>query len=227
MSQTILSDKKESEQDDREPLLSLSIEDLDTRATETKMSDHEDCSNKTQPEQKKKIILGMSVKRDTTIWNLIAMATWPALLACIVSFISALTPLILHNKDFFGIDQEVIGAKTAETLQYGQIAMVLLFPLISVFVDTSSRSFTASSTMISVALMTWIIPYIAPNFPLLCILRASINVCIAIVDSMPLIADYVKKESRGLACCMTATFVGAFQIVNFQILVPYSETVSY
>jgi len=93
--------------------------------------------------------------------------------------------------------------------------MVLLFPLISVFVDASSRRFTASSAMIAVALMTWIIPYIAPNYPMLCVLRSSVNVCIAIVDSMPLIADYVKKESRGLACCMTATFTGCFQVINF------------
>lgn len=101
MSQAILSDKKQSEQDDREPL--LSIEDLDTRATETKMSDHED--RKTQPKQKK-IILGMVVKQDTTIWNLIAMATFPALLAGITSFISALAPLVLQHKDYFAIDHE-------------------------------------------------------------------------------------------------------------------------
>ena len=62
---------------------------------------------------------------------------------------------------------------------------------------------------------------------MLCVIKASLTVCLAIVDSMPLIADYVKKESRGQACCMTATFVGGFQIVNFQILIPYSEKVSY
>ena len=90
----------------------LSIEDLDTRATETKMSDREDC--KTQPKQKK-IILGMFVKKDTTIWNLFAMATFPALLAATTSFISALAPLVLQHKDFFAIDHEKLGAKTAES----------------------------------------------------------------------------------------------------------------
>lgn len=78
-----------------------------------------------------------------------------------------------------------------------------------------------------VALMTWIIPFVAPNFIMLCVLRSIVNVSLATVDSIPFVSDYVKKESRGLACTMTAIFTGIFQMINFQILVPYSEKVSY
>ena len=81
--------------------------------------------------------------------------------------------------------------------------------------------------MVLLALSIWIIPFVAPNFSMFCVLRSIITVFLATVDSIPFTADYVKKESRGQACSMNALFCGIFQVINFQILVPYSEKVSY
>ena len=101
MSEAIIVLKKE---DDREPL--LSAEDLDTRETDAIASEHTTVKSK---EKEKKVILGMVVKKDTTIWNLIAMSAFPGLMAGNVSFLSALLPLILQSEDFYAIDKSELG----------------------------------------------------------------------------------------------------------------------
>ena len=222
MSEAIIVLKKE---DDREPLLSSKEDqDLDTRETDAIVSQHTTVKSK---EKEKKVILGVVVKKDTTIWNLIAMAAFPGLIAGNVSFLNALLPLILQSEDFYAIDKSELGQKTAESYQYGQLALIMCIPFIAIFVDLNSRIVTSSFGMILCALLTWAIPHISPNYPALCFARAIITICLCLVDAIPFVSEYVKKESRGLACCMGALSVGIFQIINFTICIPYSKTVSY
>ena len=61
----------------------------------------------------------------------------------------------------------------------------------------------------SVALFT-VIPYTAPNYPLLVFVKSLTYVLGSVVDAHPLIPDYVKSESRGraVAIALVGTVTG-------------------
>ena len=224
MSEATLDLKKE---DDREPLLSST--DFDARDTyaDTYAISSDHTTVKSKEGKEKKVILGMVVKKDTTIWKIIAMAIFPGLLAAIVSFLNAMEPLVLQSEDFYGIDKSELGSRTAESNQYGQAAVVLMLPFIAIFVDLSSRKVSVGLCMILCTLLTWSVPILAPNFAALCCARTIIAICTVVVYSIPFGADYIKKESRGLGQCLSGVCFGLFQVINFLVCIPYSKTVSY
>ncbi len=51
----------------------------------------------------------MVVKKETTLWNLIGMALLPAIVACAIGFLNAMMPLILEDKDYYDIDESLLG----------------------------------------------------------------------------------------------------------------------
>ncbi len=58
----------------------------------------------------------MHVKRETTIWNAIAMPMMPFILVSVNTFVLLVTPLILEDEDYFAIPKNEIGRATAKTL---------------------------------------------------------------------------------------------------------------
>ncbi len=76
--------------EDTQPLLSIK-DDLTTKDTEDLKSER----LLAKPVKEKKVILGFVVKRETTIWNLIAMSLTPALISSMVSFLNTMIPMLL------------------------------------------------------------------------------------------------------------------------------------
>ena len=56
-----------------------------------------------------KVLLGMYVKKETTIWNLIAMPMLPFITCCVNFYSMTFLPLLLENKDYFNIPQSELG----------------------------------------------------------------------------------------------------------------------
>ena len=64
---------------------------------------------------------------------------------------------------------------------------------------------------LSCACLIWIIPQTSPNFVFLIVIRVLITISNGFLVSSPLIADYVKNESRGSAAALASlgTLIGA------------------
>ena len=72
-------------------------------------------------------------------------------------------------------------------------------PFIGYMYELAGRRVVLTTCLFgSVALFT-VIPYTAPNYPLLVFVKALTYVLGSIIDAHPLIPDYVKSESRGRA----------------------------
>ena len=56
-----------------------------------------------------KVLLGLHVKKETTIWNLIAMPMLPFITCCVNFYAMTFLPLLLENKDYFNIPRSELG----------------------------------------------------------------------------------------------------------------------
>jgi len=61
------------------------------------------------------------------------------------------------------------------------------------------RKIPIAFSLLSMNFLIWLMPRVAPNFWLLCALRATVGFSNTLAMSAPLISDYIKKESRARA----------------------------
>ena len=58
--------------------------------------------------------------------------------------------------------------------------------------ETIGRRFPVAYALLTTNLLIWMLPQVAPNFTVLCILRAIIGLNNTLIVAAPLISDYVK-----------------------------------
>ncbi len=104
---------------------------------------------------------------------------------------------------------------------------LMLTPFITFVYETIGRRIPLIYAMLSTNLLIWLMPYVAPNFKMLCVLRAFVGLSNTLVISAPLISDYIKKESRGLAVTVNTAFIGLSQIFATQFLVPLTQEMNF
>lgn len=93
-------------------------------------------------------------------------------------------------------------------------------PFLTYVYETIGRRIPVSYALLSMNLFIWLMPRVAPNYELLCVLRALIGLSNTLIVGAPLISDYVKQESRGRAVAMGTMAIGISQIFATQCLVP-------
>ena len=74
------------------------------------------------------------------------------------------------------------------------------------------------------ALFLWILPRTAPSFILLCVTRLLLGYCMGFCITNPLIADYIKNESRGKAVAFQT--IGIFLGESFAMIVLIGGTIN-
>ena len=90
---------------DLEPLISQSNQSTDftyeTVLTESPSAQSRDEIKSLQP---KKVLLGLSVKKETSYMNLLAMVMLPFIVSASCTFVNSSMPLILESEDYFAIE---------------------------------------------------------------------------------------------------------------------------
>ena len=90
---------------DLEPLISHSTQSTDftyeTIMTESPSIHSRDDIKSVYP---KKVLLGLSVKKETSYMNLLAMVMLPFIVSASCTFVNSSMPLILESEDYFAID---------------------------------------------------------------------------------------------------------------------------
>ena len=96
--------QEESKNNDKAALLARGFTGVEgsVRGTDEGHDILEDFSD-SDKSKSSKVLLGMYVKKETTIWNLIAMPMLPFITCCVNFYSMTFLPLLLENKDYFGI----------------------------------------------------------------------------------------------------------------------------
>jgi len=93
--------------------------------------------------------------------------------------------------------------------------------------ETVGRRIPLTYALLCTNLLFWMMPRVAPNFTLVCAIRAIISLNNTLLLGAPLISDYIKTESRGMAVATSALAVGLSQLYATQILVPLTKNMDY
>ena len=129
-----------------------------------------------------------------------------------------MTFLLQSDRHFF-INQEGIGVANSKVL-FSACAMSLIFtPATGYLFDLFGRRIPLLIALLGSILLTFLIPHTAPSFPWLCFVRSLIGLCNTILMGSPLIADYVKKESRGRAVALATVGMLVGEVFSVVVLV--------
>lgn len=167
------------------------------------------------------------MKKQTSIWNLIAMPMLPFITCTINFYAMAFMPLLLYSEDYFAVPESELGKATAIVIIWSQLLPLLMTPFLTYVYETVGRRLPVAYALLSTNLLVYLLPKVAPNFTLLCILRAIIGLNNTLIVGAPLISDYVKQDSRGAAVAVNTLAIGISQVFATQFLVPLTLTMSY
>ena len=143
--------------------------------------------------------LGMNLKKETTKQNVLAIFLSWFVFAAINGFANAQMVYLLRDEDYFEViyeDQEKISA----SIYLGAIATAFVYaPFAGWFYDLYGRNFLMFSSTVIAAYLVAILPLTAPSVITLGIVRCAIEIFLTQLICNPLIADYIKQDSRGRA----------------------------
>ena len=96
--------QEEHKSDDKAALLRRGFTGVEgsVKGTEEGNADQDEFSD-SDKSKSSKVLLGLYVKKETTIWNLIAMPMLPFITCCVNFYSMTFLPLLLENKDYFNI----------------------------------------------------------------------------------------------------------------------------
>lgn len=193
------------------------------KITEPSPSDRKD----SQKEKEKRIMCGLLVKRDTTWLNIAVMPLLPFVSGTINFYSTTFLPLLLQHDDYFAIQESELGKATAVVIIWAALLPLILTPFLTYLFETVGRRIPVSYALLSSNVLFWVMPKVAPNFTLLCVIRAFIGLNNTILIGAPLISDYIKQESRGKAVALSALFLGLSQVFATQFLIPFTAKMTY
>ena len=145
-----------------------------------------------QEKKRKRYLCGLSVKKETTYWNILAMPMLPFITCTINFYAMAFIPLLLASPDYFDIDKTSLGKATAMTLIWASLLPLILTPFMTFVYEGIGRRIPVTYSLLTTNLLIWMMPKVAPNLTLLCALRAVVGFNNTLTMAAPLISDYVK-----------------------------------
>ena len=155
-------------------------------------------------EKVSKQLIWMNVKRDTTIWNMMALLIIPTLGVTAGAYVNTNMPYLLQDENYFGIPFEEVGRKTGSIMAAGSVISVILTPLFGYGYDIIGRFWMIIPTFFLIAIQLGLMPYSAPHMWCLIMFRAILSLLMRLLLVKPLLVDYVKSESRGFAMTLQA-----------------------
>lgn len=162
---------------------------FDQSAASTELNRGNDDS---QEKKRKRYLCGLSVKKETTYWNILAMPMLPFITCTINFYAMAFIPLLLASPDYFDIDKTSLGKATAMTLIWASLLPLILTPFMTFVYEGIGRRIPVTYSLLTTNLLIWMMPKVAPNLTLLCALRAVVGFNNTLTMAAPLISDYVK-----------------------------------
>lgn len=159
-------------------------------------------------------------KRETTVWNLIALPLTSMIAVCAGGYVNANMPFLLRDEEYFNFQFSEVGDRTGTALFWAYLASTVVTPFLGFVYDTVGRFWFMVPSMFAMSFFLAILPNTAPHMWLLITVRAAIAIIVNVISVNPLIIDYVKNKSRGLVVSYMAlgfVFGELAMIVMFSI----------
>ena len=126
----------------------------------------------------------------------------PLVIIATFAFINAQLSFILLSPDHFGIESTMIGSAVSKVIFTAYVVSTLLTPIAGYIYDLCGRKGPILFCIFGNIGLLFAIPYTAPNFGLLVLVRAMIAFFFTILETNPLVMDYIKNDSIGTAVAL-------------------------
>ena len=134
---------------------------------------------------------------------------------------------MLEDKHMFKIPANEIGTQVSLLTEYSiPFSMITTF-FVSYLFELWGRKKTIFFSYLLTAGVYFMFPYSAPNLNYLIILRCAIGVTMSAPLANPLIADYVKRSSRGKAIALGGVGMVFGEVFSMGILFNMTKSMSY
>ena len=163
----------------------------------------------------------IKVKKETTVWNLMAIFIMPIISTAASAYVNVMMPYLLQDKNYFNLAFDSMGQQTGQILFFAFMCSTLVTPFFGYLYDIIGRFWFIIPSCFILSLQVAVIPYSSPHIWLLCICRATVSSINNLLQSNPLIMDYIKNESRGLV--MSYATVG-FVFGEFLMIILFEFT---
>lgn len=179
----------------------------------------------------KKYIFGiLSVKEETTVWNVLSLFIAPMLAVTCGAYTNMNMPYLLQDADYFDIPFERVGTTVGRILLISSLSSLFFTPIIGYAYDIIGRFWFLIPSLFLLIIQMALLPYSAPRLWNLTLFRAIMGCLMRIVFINPLVIDYVKNESRGLGMGIASygfVFGELLMIVLYEVTRPLSMTEQY
>lgn len=179
----------------------------------------EESVKKTKPSPREpNNILGVNIKRGVTFVNVFGLFYIAAIMTAVSGYINAQMTFLLQSEDHFGVDRAVIGRTNADVLFWANCVPLILCPSFGYVYDIFGRRVPIYTAIFGSILCMSLMPSAAPDMRLLITLRTIQSTFCVVLISNPLIADYIKKDSRGKAISVVAIGMGLGEAFSMTVL---------
>ena len=139
------------------------------------------------------------MKKETTVANLIGTLVGPTIAVAAGGISNSMMPFVLGDKAYFGMPFEQVGREEGNILFWAYLSATILTPLLGYLYDIVGRFWSIIPAVLVLSFVLSVIHLSAPNLTLFIIYRSVMACLVKIIECNPLVVDYVKSESRGLA----------------------------
>ena len=141
--------------------------------------------------------MGLNVKKDTTWPNVLAIFYVPFIDSATAAFYNAQMTFLLESPDHFAIPRDKIGRANSIILFAVYFSSLVLMPYNGYIYEIFGRKGPLTLCPFAIALFIWMLPQTSPSFAWLCFVRSATSYFNGFLVTSPLIADYIKSDSRG------------------------------
>ena len=146
--------------------------------------------------------LGIKLKKEVSVWNLLAICYIYFLMTTIGGYINVQIVYLLRDKALFDLEEGRQGRVMSNILLVAMICGLVFTAIAGYIYDILSRKIPICLAGLIGAGFLVLIPHTAPSLIWLTCVRAAIQMVLVTLSAHPLILDYVKQESRGKAAAL-------------------------
>ena len=149
---------------------------------------------------------------------------------CLVTvgvYMNAQMAYMLEDKNMFNISEDEIGTKVSELTVLSVPPSMVATLFVSYILEIWGRRNTIAFGYLTTCGVFFLLPYTAPSYKALVVLRGLVGITMAGPLANPLIADYVKKNSRGKAIALSGIGMVMGEVFSMGILFNITKNMNF
>ena len=139
------------------------------------------------------------MKSDVNLANVLALPYVQVFNTSVGAYVNCQVIFMLQDAAYFNVDPDEVGRTTSHLILWGLVAGIFFQVGFGYGYDIFGRRAMILMCTATNAGVMYVLPYTSPSLLKLQLCYILMRICLAVVNSNPLVVDYIKKDSQGKA----------------------------